>query len=94
MSGSSSFPNYRDTAFEYPDLTVITGEPTYESLTVLLNQLKANARSVQTSLGGGQNGYLGLLLSPEQCAILAPTTPFIYPTIRAHLSFLPTSCHM
>ncbi len=76
MSGGNAIPNY---TFEYPDLTVVHGEPTYDSLTILLNQLKANARSVRTSIGGGQHGYLGLLLSPAQYAIIAPNTPFQYP---------------
>ena len=51
----------------------------YDSLTIIFNQLKANAQSVCTSLGGGNHGYLGLLLLPTQYAIIAPTTPFIYP---------------
>ena len=45
----------------------------------MFNQLKANARSVRTSLGGGNHGYLGLLLSPAQYATIAPATPFVYP---------------
>ena len=79
MSGSSAIPNYRETIFEYSDLTIIHGEPTYETLTTLANQLKANARSVRTPLGGGNHGYLGLVLSPQQYAILAPNTPFVRP---------------
>ena len=57
MSGSSSIPNYLDTVFEYADLTAIVGEPTYDTLKLLLNQLKANARAVRTTLGGGNHGY-------------------------------------
>ena len=76
MSGSSSIPNYLDTVFEYADLTAIVGEPTYDTLKLLLNQLKANARAVRTTLGGGNHGHLGLLLSPQQYEIIAPGTPF------------------
>ena len=79
MSGSSSIPNYRETVFEYADLTVIHGEPTYDSLKLLLNQLKANARAVRMSLGGGRHGHLGLVLSPQQYAVFAPTTPYFAP---------------
>lgn len=79
MSGTSAIPNYRDTIFEYADLTVIHGEPTYETLKAMVNQLKANARAVRTTLGGGQHGYLGLVLSAQQYAILAPATPFTRP---------------
>ena len=78
--GNTSIPNYRDTSFENADLTQIHGEPTYETLTVLFNQLKANTCSVQTSLGGGQHGYLSLVLSPAQYNITAPNIPFTYPT--------------
>ena len=73
MSGQTTVPNYRDTLFKYLDLKSIRGEPTYESLHILTNQLKANARSVHTTLGGGQNGHLGLVLAPEQYVILSPT---------------------
>ncbi len=53
MSGQTSVPNYRETLFEYPDLTTIYGEPTYESLRIIQNQLKANVCSIRTTLGGG-----------------------------------------
>ena len=79
MSGQTTIPNYRETLFTYPDLSPIHGEPTYESLKLMTNQLKANARAVRTPLGGGQHGYLGLLISPEQYAIIS-TTPFLHPT--------------
>lgn len=79
MSGSTSIPNYRDTVFEYSDLTVIHSEPTYDTLKLLINQLKANARAVRMSLGGGLHGHLGLVLSPQQYAVLAPNTPFVIP---------------
>ena len=76
MSGQTTVPNYRETLFEYPDLSSMHGEPTYETLRVLTNQLKANARSVHTTLGGGQHGHLGLVLTQAQYAILSPT-PYI-----------------
>ena len=78
MSGQTTIPNYRETLFTYPDLTPIHGEPSYETLKVLHNQLKANARAVRTSLGGGQHGYLVLVVSQEQYAIVS-STPFIRP---------------
>ena len=89
MSGSATIPNYRDTVFEYSDLTVIHGEPTYDTLKLLVNQLKANARSVRTTLGGGNHGYLGLVLSPQQYAIIAPGTPFIHPAHPGPLNIPP-----
>ena len=79
MSGTNAIPNYRDTIFEYADLSVIHGEPTYETLKIMVNQLKANARAVRTTLGGGQHGYLGLLLAQHQYDVIAPGTPFVRP---------------
>ena len=79
MSGSSTIPNYQDTVFEYSELTIIHGEPTYDILKLLTNQLKANSRAVRTTLGGGNHGYLGLVLTPQQYDIVAPGTPFIRP---------------
>ena len=78
MSGQTSIPDYRETLFEYPDLTKIHGESTYESLRLIQNQLKADARSVHSSLGGGQLGHLGLVLTPAQYALLSPH-PYIRP---------------
>lgn len=34
---------------------------------------------VRTILGGGQHGYLGLILSPQQYDVIAPGTPFVRP---------------
>ena len=79
MSNNNAIPNYQKTTFGYMDLTPIHGEPTYNSLTIILNQLKANSCSVQTPLGGGHHGYLSLLLSPAQYTTIAPTMPFQYP---------------
>ena len=89
MSSNTSIPNYWETTFEYTDLTTIHGKPTYDSLAILLNQPKANSQSVQTLLGGGQHGYLDLLLSPTQNAIIVLNTPFIYPSHPGPLN-LPT----
>ena len=78
MSGQTMIPNYRETLFDYPDLTPIHGVPTYDTLKLMTNQLKANARTVHTPLGGGQHGYMGLLLTGQQYSIHSPT-PFIRP---------------
>ena len=55
--------NYRD-SFEYPDLTRIHGEPTFETIKVVEDELKANAQTVYSSLGGGQHGHFGLVITP------------------------------
>ena len=56
--------DYVDTYFEFPTLTKIHGEPTYFQLKELKNELKSNATSVTSDLGGGGHGHLGLVLSP------------------------------
>ena len=45
--------DYVKTYFQTPVLTKIHGEPTFEALRVLFNELKANAGDVSTPLGGG-----------------------------------------
>ena len=56
--------NYQDSYFEHPFLTKIRGEPTYETLHHLKNELKANESSVPTTLGGSNHGYLGMIIMP------------------------------
>ena len=72
--------DYIGTYFQYKTLTKIHGEPTYETLQEIKDQLKTNAASVSSSLGGGQNGYLGLVLSPAEYTNVSPT-PFLMPTM-------------
>ena len=70
--------NYIDTNFEFKELTKIHGEPTFETIKILHNQLKANASSVPSGLGGGNFGHLGLVLTPAQYALISPV-PFDRP---------------
>ena len=62
--------DYKETLFVNKQLTPMVGELTYETLELLLKQLKANARSVHSNLGGGQHGHLGLVISPPSQVIL------------------------
>ena len=71
--------DYVATYFQISKLTPIHGEPDFSTLRVLRDELKANAGSVTTTLGGGRLGYLGLLLSPEDYNRVAPETPFVRP---------------
>ena len=77
---TSSVPSVEDFTNAFPtQLTPIAGKPTYATLKTLKDQLKANAASVPTTLGGGNHGYLGLILSPATYATISPTA-FIEPT--------------
>ena len=73
---STSFVNYKDSYFEHLVLTRIHGEPTYETLHHLKNELKANASSATTTLGGCNPGYLGMILTPTEYYRIAPANPF------------------
>ena len=68
--------NYRSDFFEFETLTPIIGKPDYQSLKRLKDQIKANAQAVPSTLGGGQHGLLGLVLSDVEYA-LASATPFV-----------------
>ena len=80
MSSAYADIDYKNNRFEYPDLTRIIGEPTTASLITLHNQVKSNAQAVNTALGGGANGHLGLVCSPATYATLVPgNTPYERP---------------
>jgi hypothetical protein len=46
--------------FTYQTLPRIVGVPTYASIQLLVNDLKANAASISSELGGGKLGHLAL----------------------------------
>ena len=71
--------NYKDTLIKWYNLTPICGKPTFETLHNLWDDIKANAKSVYSNLGGGEHGYLGLVLTSVQYALVSPIL-FIYPT--------------
>jgi hypothetical protein len=59
----------------------IRGEPDYQRLAKLFDDIKANASSVPCHLGGGAHGYLGAVLTPlAYAATIAPVNaPFVVP---------------
>jgi hypothetical protein len=77
MTASSGI-NYRETYFEYPELTKIHGEPNSESLFTLRNELKANAQSVHSNLSDGAHGHLALVLTDAQYLLLT-NVAFVIP---------------
>ena len=87
---SSTVPSVEDLTNAFPTtITPITGKPNYASLKNLKDQLKANAASIPTTLGGSNHSYLGLILSPSSYATIATTSfqepnyPGQHPTIPA-----------
>jgi hypothetical protein len=70
--------NYRETYFEYPELTKIHGEPKSESLFKLCNDIKANAQSVYSNLSDGAHGHLAPVVKATQYALIT-NQPFDWP---------------
>ena len=58
-----SVPTPAEILESFPETpTKIQGLPTYQTLRSLRDVLKANAASVETIIGGGTYGHLGLIL--------------------------------
>ena len=72
--------DYASSYFKYKTPTPIRGEPTNKSLKRLQTELQANASSVETDLGRGNHGYLGLVLLDQEYASIPHTQLFIPPT--------------
>jgi hypothetical protein len=86
-----SAKNYRETYFEFPELTKLQGESNPESLYKLHNELKANAQEVTSRLSDRVHGHLALVLSDTQYALLT-NQPFVRPVHPGRLTIpQPTS---
>ena len=79
MSDVYNIKDYRTTHFEYNVLDKIHGQPTIDTVSRILRQVKRNAQKVQTALGGGQLGYLALCISAEVYNNLPNSALFIRP---------------
>ena len=67
------------TYFLHQTLTKINGKPMYKKLKIIYDQIKANARSVPSDLGGGAQGLLGLIMTAAQYILIPRTVAFIRP---------------
>ena len=79
-------PDYKNTHFEFPELTRIHGEPTTSDLITIQRQVRANASTVHSSLGGGHHGLLGLACSPQVYALVPNSAPFNRPAAPGPLN--------
>ena len=77
MPSTGGSINYRE-YFEIPFLTKIQEEPTTDLLILIKRELKVNASSVYSNLGGGTHGNLFLVISPTQFNLLSKSA-FIRP---------------
>eukprot|EP00957_Ditylum_brightwellii_P054380 4120126-Ditylum_brightwellii.AAC.1 len=53
--------DYKNNCFEFPELSRIQVEPTTSALLILCNRVQSNAQFIDSTLGGGANGHLGLV---------------------------------
>jgi hypothetical protein len=61
-------------SFPRPVLPAVQGEPDYKTIHATRKFLQANSRAIDTHLGGGTLGHLGLIISDASYAMIAPTT--------------------
>jgi hypothetical protein len=59
----------------YPELPLITAEPTYEDISTMQKRLDTKLLSTPSNAGGGRHGHLGLLTKAEKYTAIS-TTPF------------------
>jgi hypothetical protein len=61
-------------SFPHTILPTVEGEPDYQTIHATRKFLQANSRAIDTHLGGGTLGHLGLIISDASCSIIAPPT--------------------
>jgi hypothetical protein len=61
-------------SFPHPVLPTVQGDPDYQTIHATRKFLQANSRAIDTHLGGGTLGHLGLIISDASYAMIAPTT--------------------
>ena len=74
--------------FSTPSLPKQSDNPDYAAIKETHQILTAKAASVECDLGGGQKGYLGLILPPEQYARVSGTT-FVLPPKPGQTAHVP-----
>jgi hypothetical protein len=55
----------------HPVLPTVQGEPDYQTIHAIRKSLQANSRAIDTHLGGGTLGHLGLIVSYASYATIA-----------------------
>jgi hypothetical protein len=59
-------------SFPHPLLPTVQGKPDYQTIHAIRKSLQANSRAIDTHLGGGTLGHLGLIVSDASYAMIAP----------------------
>jgi hypothetical protein len=60
-------------SFPHPILPKVEGEPDYQTIHAIRKFLQANSQAIDTHLGGGTLGHLGLIISDAAYFNIAPT---------------------
>ena len=73
--------------FEFPVLTKCGDRLTFPVLKKIKNEIKCNAASVYSELGGGDHGHLGLVCTDPEYAHVSQV-PYVRATMPAPLNIL------
>jgi hypothetical protein len=70
------YANFEDViaSFPHPILPTVQCEPDYQTIHAIRKSLQANSRAIDTHLGGGNLGYLGLIVSDTSYSMIDPAT--------------------
>jgi hypothetical protein len=61
-------------SFPHPIIPTVEGEPDYQTIHATRKFLQANSRAIDTHLGSGTLGHLGLIIADVSYAMIAPPT--------------------
>jgi hypothetical protein len=61
-------------SFPHAVLPTVQGEPDYQTIHAIIKFLQANSRAIDTRLGGGTLGHLGLIIPDAAYTMIFPTT--------------------
>jgi hypothetical protein len=67
-------------SFPHPVLPSVPGEPDYNTLQAIRKMLRENACSIETPLGGGAFGHIGVIISDIAYARISPLTAWVNPS--------------
>jgi hypothetical protein len=73
-------------SFPHPNIPIVEGEPDSQTINTFRKFLQANSRAIDTPLGGGTLGHLGLIISDFSYSKIAPPTaeaPALWETTHA-----------
>jgi hypothetical protein len=60
--------------FPHPVFPTVQGEPDYQTIHAIRKSLQEKSRAIDTHLGGGTLGHLGLIVSDASYAMITPAT--------------------